>query len=79
MKNLGLITSNYSSEKGITIFLTVLEKVCTHFLGGFVFDNKFVAPTLHILFCGHVFWYVVTAGFPVPKAVHSSLMMWQSL
>ena len=51
MMNLGSITSNYSSKKVISIFLTALEKVCTLFCGNFVFDNKFVAPTLHILFC----------------------------
>jgi len=55
MMNLGFITSIYSSEKGISIFLTVLEKVCTLFWGSFEFDEKFVAPTLHILLCSHVF------------------------
>jgi len=66
MMNLGLITSNYSLEKGI-IFLTVLEKVCTHFFGRFCIWRQICSTHPAHTFLRPCFLMCCNCWLPSPK------------
>ena len=76
MMNLGFTTYNYSWQKSISLFLTALEFFTDFFSGWFVFYGERFRHLPCAGFSVAMFsMTAITADFPNPVVVHSSLML----